>query len=398
MEYTELLAHIEGYWPRLIRRTPRQHGTLIALPHPYFVPSDRGMLEEMYYWDSFFTALGLEGTPYASMIPGLAENLGSLYRRFGVIPNGSRYYFMSRSQPPLLTHLIWLAHDSMAQSDPLAADKFLARLMRVAESEHEVVWLGTAQPHFRRVYEGLSRYFDINFLDMLASCESGWDHSTRCEDRWLEHLPVDLNAILYLRERDFARAAGLLGHPEQRLSWEARAETRGETMRQVFWDEAAGFFFDYDWVNQTRTLQPSLAGFFPLWAGLATPEQAARMVQEWLPRFSFPGGLVTTLQERHGRQWAYPNGWAPLQWVVTEGLDRYGYREEAMTIRRNWCANCLAMFEKTGDLWEKYNVVATGSDPEPGLYGTLPGFGWTNAVTKVFIGKLAESQSRDDGA
>jgi alpha,alpha-trehalase len=393
MDFSSLLAHIDGYWPRLIRRAPRQQGTLIALPHPYLVPTDKGMFDEMYYWDSFFTALGLPGTPYESLIPGLAENLGSLYRRFGVIPNGSRYYFMSRSQPPFFTQLIWLAHDSMARSDAEAAEKLLARLMRLAESEHEVVWMGTAQPHFRRVHEGLSRYFDINFLDVLAATESGWDHTTRCDDRWLEHLPVDLNAILYARERDIARAYGHLGQHGQRQAWEVRAETRAETMRRLLWDEAAGFFFDYDWKNQTRTLHASLAGFFPLWAGLATPEQATRVVQEWLPRFSFPGGLVTTLEERHDRQWAYPNGWAPLHWIVTEGMDRYGFREEAMTIRRNWCTNCLAVFEKTGDLWEKYNVVAVSTEPEPGLYGTLAGFGWTNAVTRVFIGKLVEDQS-----
>ncbi len=390
-EYGPVLAYIDSYWPRIVRRTPRQQGTLIALPRPYLVPSDGAMFSEMYYWDSYFMALGLVGTPHEDLIPGLAENLGSLYRRFGVIPNGSRLYFLSRSQPPFLTSLIWLAYEVLQSRDPVAARSFLARLMRLAQREHETVWLGTAQPHHRCVHQGLSRYFDINYLDTLAAAESGWDHSTRCDDRWLEHLPVDLNAILYAREMDFARAAEVLGKPREAASWKTRAEARAATMQALMWDEDTGFFLDYDFVHERRTPHPSLAGFYPLWAGLATPDQATRMVQEWLPRFALPGGLVTTLEERAGRQWAYPNGWAPLQWIVVEGLDRYGFDAEATGIRRAWCDNCAAVFAATGLMWEKYNVTGATTSPEGGLYGSVPGFGWSNAVFSRFARELAKT-------
>src|SRR5579859_787506 len=388
MDFAPVLTYIAEYWPRIIRYNPRGEGTRIGLPRPYLVPSDGAMFQEMYYWDSYFMALGLVGTAHESLIVDMADNLAALYRRFGLIPNASRYYFLSRSQPPFFAALIWLAYGVKQRRGDADADRYLARLMRLAEAEHATVWLGTAQPHARLVYAGLSRYFDINFLDMLASCESGWDHSTRCDDRWLEHLPVDLNAILYAREQDFARAAAALGHPRRAATWRRQAAKRATTMQRLLWDEDQHFYFDYDWVHKRRNPHLSLAGFYPLWAGLVTNRQAACLVREWLPRFEHPGGLVTTPEERAGRQWAYPNGWAPLQWIVVAGLERYGYTAEATRLMQKWCATCAGVFAATGALWEKYNVVHPEIHPEGGLYGNVAGFGWSNAVFADFARRL----------
>ncbi len=391
-DLTAVLNHALEFWPRLIRFNPRQQGTLIGLPRPYLVPADGPMFEEMYYWDSFFMGLGLVGTEHEDLIFDLAENLAYLFRRFGIIPNGNRYYFLSRSQPPFFTQLVWMAYElKQSRGDP-DADRYLASMMRLAEVEHDTVWMGTAQPHLRQVFGGLSRYFDINFLDMLASCESGWDHSTRCDDLWLQHLPVDLNSILYVRELDFARAADVLDKPKRAANWRDRAAARAGAMHRFMWDDEEGFYFDYDWANQKRNPHTSLAGFYPLWAGLATPEQAERMVHSWLPRFEHPGGLVTTNQEQAGRQWAFPNGWAPLQWLVVAGLERYGYKAEARRIMEKWCTNCAAVFAATGAMWEKYNVVQTGAGAEVGLYGSLAGFGWTNGVFVDFARRLEASK------
>lgn len=388
------VEHARGFWPRLIRHNPRQQGTLIGLPGPYLVPADGAMFQEMYYWDSYFMALGLVGSEHENLILDMAENLAYLFRRFGVIPNGSRYYFLSRSQPPFFTSLIWLAHDIKRKRGDEDADRYLRTMMRLAEREHETVWMGTAQPHHRQVFEGLSRYFDINYLDMLASCESGWDHSTRCDDLWLQHLPVDLNSILHVREMDMARAAERLGHPRRAARWRERASARAQTMNRLMWDEEKGFFFDYDWVNERRNPHLSLAGFYPLWAGVAGEEQAERMVRDWMPEFEYPGGLVTTKEERAGRQWAFPNGWAPLQWLVVSGLERYGYTDEAHRIMEKWCTNCAAVYAATGSMWEKYNVTQTGANPEVGLYGSLAGFGWTNGVFLDFAQRLEAAGSR----
>jgi alpha,alpha-trehalase len=390
MDYTPVLQYIQTYWPQIIARpSPTDQGTLIGLPRPYLLPAHSGMFQEMYYWDSYFMALGLVGTEHEALIVDIAENMAYLFKRFGLIPNGSRYYFTSRSQPPFFTQLIWLAHESLARRTPAhEADAWLRQMMALAEQEHETVWLGTEQPHKRQVYRGLSRYFDINFLDDLASCESGWDHTTRCDGRWLGHLPVDLNSILYVRERDFERAAQQLVKVERARLWESRALARQHTMQELMWDESLGFFFDYNFEDERRNLHPSLAGFYPLWAGLATQAQAARVVRDWLPRFEFPGGLATTLVEQKGKQWAYPNGWAPLHWIVVAGLERYGFKDEAARIMRKWCDNNATVFAQTGALWEKYNVVTVGGSEEGGLYGSVKGFGWSNAVFADFARRL----------
>ena len=396
-EFAPALAHIENLWPRLTRRIPKDSGTLIGLPRPFPIPRDggennNGMFQEMYYWDSYFICLGLRGTPHQHLIEDVAENFAYLVERFGVIPNGARFYFLSRSQPPFFTQQIKLALEvrktsQVSQSCEVSDHDWLARMYALAKQEHETVWLGEAQPHHRRVHRGLSRYFDINYLHILASCESGWDHSTRCDERWLEHLPVDLNSLLYVCETDLAGFAAQLGRADEAAAWRDRAGQRAIAMQSTFWDDAAGFFFDYDYKNERINPHSSLAGFYPLWAGWASPAQAQRVVREWLPKFLQPGGLVTTLKQEEGKQWAWPNGWAPLQWIVASGLDRYGFADEAREVRRRWLNTCLRSFNQTGKFYEKYNVVGAGS-AEEGLYGQLIGFGWTNGVFVDFYNNL----------
>ena len=444
-DYSDVLAYISSYWKQLIRHSPQESGadTLLSLPHPYLIPSNRIMFQEMYYWDSFFTALGLVGTQQEHLIVGLVENMAYLYQRYGLIPNASRGHFLSRSQPPVFTKMIWLAFGVKRRRGDTDALQFLAKMMRLAELEHDTVWLGEAQPHYRlhNKEDGLSRYFDTNFLHDLAACESGWDHSPRCQGRWLDHLPVDLNAILYLREMDFAEADERhLGRPWRASLWRQRAKARADMMNQLMWDDEQGFYFDVDFksavwkraygddkadvelpkddggvVKYRRSRIPTLAGFFPLWAKLATREQAARMVKDWLPRFELAGGLVTTLAEDvDGRplpavtdlgeryQWMYPNGWAPLQWVVVKGLDNYDYFTEANAIRRKWCETCAIVFRRSDALWEKYNVAEVGGPPAGGLYdgegnvhpfGSVPGFGWSNGVFVDFEQRLRPSDT-----
>jgi alpha,alpha-trehalase len=397
-DHDRVLQHIDAYWPRLVREatSDRPRGdTLIPLPRPYLVPSDGPMFREMYYWDSYFISLGLVGTAFESLIAGMAENMADLFRRFGIIPNASRYYFLSRSQPPFFMRQVWLAYELERANDGAKAREFLAAMMPIAEAEHDAVWMGTGSPHDRCVHAGLSRYYDVNVIDALACCESGWDHSTRCDgSRWLRHLPVDLNAILHDRERLFQRAAIELEKPQLAAHWGHRADERRLAMHRLMWDEPLGFFFDYDFdpARLRRNVEhPSLAGFFPLWSRLASVEQAARMVRDWLPRFLKPGGLVTTLRRQEGCQWDAPNGWAPLQWIVARGLEDYGFIAEAGEVRRRWCAACAAVFEASGSFWEKYNVEEVGGPPASGLYdsstaryGNVSGFGWTNAVFRDF--------------
>lgn len=410
----KVLEYINNYWHSLQREAKKQEkkgGTLLDLPYPYLVPSHQGMFQEMYYWDSYFIALGLIRTEYEEYIIYMTKNLAVLFERFEIIPNGSRYYFTSRSQPPFLTQLMWLAYDVMiSQKRDDEAKKFLAEMTEIAEKEHINVWMATTKDNNRLVFFpdkntpsiGLSRYFDVNYLHELACCESGWDHSTRCDDLWLDHIPVDLNSILYIRELDIAKAKKILGQNDSVAEWEEKAKKRKEFINQYLWDGDRQFFFDYNYQKKRRNPHLSLAGFFPLWAGLMEKDQAEKMVRKWLPVFEHQGGLVTSLQEVSGRQWAFPNGWAPLQWIVVEGLEKYGYYDDAMRIRQKWCQNCFTVYDqgisitnqdgtetKEHSLWEKYNVVNIGEIAGDGCYGpSVNGFGWTNAIFKVFAEHL----------
>src|SRR5205085_6645063 len=129
-DYAPVLDYIAAYWPRITCYNPKSRGTLIGLPRPYLVP--HAGTQELFYWDSYFMALGVAGTRHEARIVDLAENLAAMLRRFGLIPNASRYYYLSRSQPPLFVELIWLAYRVKQDSDPTGAPAFLRRMMALA--------------------------------------------------------------------------------------------------------------------------------------------------------------------------------------------------------------------------------------------------------------------------
>lgn len=374
--------YIDSYWARLERFHPRDEGTLVGVPRPYFVPSATNAtgfaFEELYYWDTYFIAQGFLGTPREKLIPGLADDLLSLMQRFGVIPNGGRTYFTSRSQPPFLTSLIM-------QSYQLTGNKrWLENAMDIAKEEYRRVWLGTAQPHWRNVFEGLSRYYDVNVLNDLAEAESGWDMTTRFGRECLSYIPVDLNALLYKYERDFEAAAQELGFDEEAREWHHRALRRRAMMRKYLWNEAKGYYFDYNYVTGKQSHIWSLAGLYPMWAGMDDHATAARVMSN-LDRFEAVGGLTATAKRPEPAndmpvQWSYPNGWAPLMLVACEAMTRYGFQADAERVARKWMSTNLAEFERKGVFLEKYNVVHPYAEATPGLYPSQTGFGWTNAV------------------
>lgn len=393
---SQALAYIDAEWQKLSRYQPHDDGSLIGLPHPYLVPSVGGEegfhFEEQYYWDSFFIAQGLYDTKHEAMVRHLTENLVYLLERFGCVPNASRYFHTSRSQPPLLTTLLWQLYERDQERDSLV------RGLRAAQHEYRDVWMGSRHPHWRQVHEGLSRYYDVNVLHALAELESGWDMNPRFERKCLDYLPIDLNSLLYVYEQDFERGARLLHEEAEADEWRKRAQRRRETIDRLLWDEEAGFYFDYNYQTGKRGDVYSLAGYLPLWAGLASEEQAARIVAA-LPRFEHVGGLTATehdpgLSQLVPEQWSAPNGWAPLHFFVTQGLERYGYEEEAERIKRRWLHTNLAWFCKTGEFLEKYNVEEPTRPPKEGVYPNQTGFGWTNAIFSVYAHDLFGEQLR----
>lgn len=376
------LEYIDGYWAKITHHTPKDKGTLIGLPHPYTVPSVGAqgfVFEEQYYWDSYFIALGLVHTRHQKLAEGMLDNLLHMLDRFGIVPNSSRYYATSRSQPPILTSYIWLIYES-GNKDVAWLTQKLAK----AEYEYWNVWRSPKHPQWREIHKNLSRYYDVDVLHDMAEAESGWDMTPRFSRRAMDFLPVDLNSLLYKYELDFAKGAQLAGDVAKAKTWQKRAHQRKLTMMDLMWDKGIGFMFDYDHVQDRRGGIRSLAGYYPMWAGMLTADEANRAMRQ-LDKFEHEGGLVTThrylpLPEPIPTQWAYPNGWAPLHAIAIEGFRRYNHDEVARRIALKWLANNLNWFTKHGVFQEKYNVVRPHKTPAAGLYPSQTGFGWTNAV------------------
>lgn len=411
--------HISRLWTHLERRNRIDRGSLIALPHTYIVPG--GRFNEQFYWDSYFIMLGMAADGQWSRVEAMVKNVAFMIRKYGYVPTGNRTYFLSRSQPPvfsLMVRLLALHKGKKALRDYLPHLMIEYRFWmkgtrKLKETEHaayrRVVELPdgvlmnryydnkvTPRPESLREDEDTAhrapgRQSDRLFLHLRAAAESGWDFSAR----WLydandlasvhtaDILPVDLNSLLYLMEDTIADAQRAALHPLMARRYRKRAARRRDAIQQYMWDEAQHLFGDYNFHKKDGTGFASLAGVFPLFAGIATDEQAALVVGRIEKDFLKSGGLVTTLVES-GQQWDSPNGWAPLQWVAVEGLRRYGYDALADTIVERWCHVVESVFEDSHRLVEKYNVVGGDGLGTGGEYILQDGFGWTNGVYVAF--------------
>jgi alpha,alpha-trehalase len=391
-EVAEARAYIKHYWHKLLRHRKNNEDTLVGVPNPYLVAASESGHEfefnELFYWDSYFMVQALLDEDHKDLVMGILDDLCYLFKKFKVIPNANRTFYMGRSQPPFLTSFIFDVYDAYQPGK-----RWLKTKINIAKDEYNTVWLGEKKPNVRLVHKGLSRYYDINAQHGLAEAESGWDLTNRFSNKCLDFLPVDLNCLLYKYESDFARAAAILGDKKEARYWRHKARERQEVVDRLMWDRLKGFYFDYNYKKARRGQVYSLAAYFALWSGLASEYHAKRLVRQ-LTRFEHRGGLSTTdsmpvnylVPGAIPKQWAYPNGWAPLHFIAVKGLERYGYHEEAKRIVNRWLKCNLKEFSNNGVFYEKYNVVQPDKPPVRAVYASfeLTGFGWTNAIFERF--------------
>ena len=411
--------HVRALWPALTRPpdAPDPRSSLLPLPHAYVVPG--GRFREVYYWDSYFTMLGLVESGRTDRVRGMLDNFAHLARTVGHVPNGNRTYYLSRSQPPFFAAMVGLYARATDTTQALA-------YLDALEAEH-AFWMegadrlapGEAHRRVVRLRDGslLNRYWDDRpeprpesyredhargvtlpkdrreafYRNVRAAAESGWDFSSRwmrdpADLRSLETtelVPVDLNSLLYHAERTIAALRAFRARPgdaEAAARFARAAEERRRALLAAAYDPAGGFFHDVRWRTGERvTDRPTLAAAAPLYFGLATPEQgravAARLERDFLKA----GGFVTT-NLASGQQWDAPNGWPPLQWLAMEGVRRYGRADLADAARARWLALVRRTYRSTGKRTEKYDVVDPARPAGGGEYPTQDGFGWTNGV------------------
>jgi len=381
-----VLDYIEDYWPKLVREHKEDLRSLIGLPNPYIVPADGDVFQEQYYWDSLPLVRALINHPkYSKLAIGMVDNLLYLVKRFGIVPNASRYYFLSRSQPPVLSSLVFLVFQKTGDK------KWFSDAIKLVEEEYNDVWMGKIHlRNFRHVYRGLSRYYDLNAMHVLAEAESGWDMSARFMGKCMDILPVDLNCLLYKYEEDLEKAYGILGNSQKGGRYRELKSKRVKVISKLMWSETEGYFFDYDWVGKKISHLVTIAGVFPLTFGIASQKQAGKVALILERTLQQKYGLVQSVPFVLNFQWDYPNGWAPMQMWAVDGLKRYGFEHLASRIIEKWLHLNVKVFKETGYLWEKYDVVK-GRVGVPDRYPTQPGFGWTNAVFLIFCEMLEGS-------
>jgi alpha,alpha-trehalase len=413
-----LRDHIAQLWPHLIRRPaqPPRYSSQLAFDFPYVVPG--GRFREIYYWDSYFTMLGLMRDGHADVAQGMVAGFADLVARYGHVPNGTRSYYLSRSQPPFFSLMVGMLTPQQPQ---MSYAKYLPAL----RAEHafwmagaETLKPGTASEHVVMLPGGevLNRYWDRRdtprdesyredvalaqksgrppaelYREIRSAAESGWDFSSRwfADGRKLETIettaivPVDLNALLYGLEQAIAQGCTQQKDAACTKDYSTRAERRKAAINQYLWLASCGCYLDYHWRRGKPTQRLSAATLYPLFVGAADAAQAAAVARTVRERLLTRGGVATTTQKT-GQQWDAPNGWAPLQWIAVSGLNAYDQRELASVIAGRWLQTVEISFKARGKLVEKYDVE-TQSPGSGGEYPLQDGFGWTNGVTRALL-------------
>jgi alpha,alpha-trehalase len=411
-------AHIDALWSQLKRDTPvvPRYSSSLSLPRPYVVPG--GRFRELYYWDSYFTLLGLAQSGRKDLVQDMIGDFAWLIDSYGHVPNGTRTYYLGRSQPPFFFEMVAASQPD----DPAAA---WARHLPQLRREY-AFWMADAPlpghtGAVRRVVrlpDGalLNRYWDDVDLprdeswredvelarssgrepqqlyrDIRAAAESGWDFSSR----WLRDsrslasiettqiIPVDLNSLLFGLEQAIRAGCERAGDAPCAREFAAHAAARQRAIDRYLWVGAQGFYADYRWSDGRHTTVLSAATLYPLFESLASAAQSRQVATVVREQLLVRGGVATTLLPT-GQQWDAPNGWAPLQWIAVRGLRDAGVSPLAATIACRWLVTVTTAYQHSGRLVEKYNVVSEGGG-SGGEYPLQDGFGWTNGVTRQLM-------------
>jgi len=405
--------HLTQLWKSLERPADTLRITsLIPLPYPYIVPG--GRFREIYYWDSYFTMLGLIRSGYTELAENMLANFAHLLEVYGHIPNGNRTYYLSRSQPPFFSLMVDLIAQEkgdqiyrqylpyllkeytfwMQGQDSLDEDYTAHR--RVVRLGNGIIlnryWDDLATPRPESYKEDVTLSATVNnptelYRNLRAACESGWDFSSR----WLEDssdlstirttafVPVDLNCLLYHLEKTLARCYRINGAKDS-LEYMLRVSSgRKKAIISYCRNPESGYYTDYDFIKRKRSASKTMAAAFCLFFEIANKKDAKAISTIWEKNFLSRGGLLTTLVHS-SQQWDAPNGWPPLQYMAISGLFKYNLHKPAKKIAQRWLYLNKAVFEHSGKMMEKYNVIIPDIKAAGGEYPTQDGFGWTNGI------------------
>jgi alpha,alpha-trehalase len=427
---SDMIIHLKDHWANLVRNPKKnnEYSTLVALPHPYVVPG--GRFREMFYWDSYFTIVGLLQSEQDALALDMINNFSYLIDQYGFIPNGNRSYFLTRSQPPFFAAMLqlygqkhgqdsiinylpqlekeydfWMDGQSSTQDQIENNATVGKRLIVLEDGDHVNRYYGARNVPRAEAFNKESKWAEalptevkpLFYKNLRAACESGWDFSsrwftdgiTKTTINAMDIIPIDLSSLLYSMESMLAQLYQYEQDKTKAAFYHAKAEQRKAMIDKYHYDPQTGTYRDYNFVTGKQTGHLTMAMAFPLFFNAATP-QAAKSVAEVIERlFLKDGGVVTSLVNS-GEQWDYPNGWAPLQYISVHGLLQYQEKNLALDIAKRWLSLNERVYREDGKMMEKYNVVDVSIKAGGGNYPNQDGFGWTNGVDIDFYHLLNE--------
>lgn len=401
--------YINKNWVNCIRYTPNDSETHIGLPYKYTVPCcDKTNFNELYYWDTYFTNKGLLLDGHIELAKSNCQNIFYLVEKFGYMPNGSCFHYLGRSQPPYLAFMVYDIYKT--END----NKWLLYALSFLKKEYEF-WMKE-----RKTPNGLNRYY-ANYNDeecekffydvvvkrvkinaeeydksarikcgrhFMAEAESGWDFNPRFYGRCSDFNPVDLNSNLYFYETLLEFIDKLNGGDGK--EYKAAYGKRAAKMKELLWNEENKVFYDYDFVNGRRSDVISAASFQPYFVNMENIDcGGAKTLYEKLIE---ENGVSTTVKGYGKYQWAYPNAWAPCQLIAFDALKNAGYKKEAQSVAEKYLHTVESVYDKTGNLWEKYN--ATSDETPVNEYDMPPMLGWTAGTYLYLNNKLKKIEGK----
>nr|XP_004503576.2 probable trehalase isoform X1 [Cicer arietinum] len=436
---------VHKLWKNLSRKISSQvtahpnYHTLLPLPDSVVIPGSR--FREVYYWDSYWVIRGLLASKMYKTAKSIVTNLLSLIEEYGFVLNGARVYYTNRSQPPLLSAMIYEIYCSTG--DVELVKRSLPALLKEYEfwnSDIHKVTISDAQgcthtlnryyamwnkprPESSTMDKASASKFPTEsekqhfYRELASAAESGWDFSTR----WMRHppnfttlsttsvIPVDLNAFLLGMELNIAFFAKVTGDNSTAKHFLQISDVRTKAMNSVFWNANMKQWLDC-WLSNTTsevhvldTLHQNqnvfASNFVPLW--MKPFYSDALLVGDVLESLKTSGllraaGVATSLSDS-GQQWDFPNGWAPLQHMLVEGLLKSGLEEArslAEEIAIRWITTNYVVYKKTNVMHEKYDVEHCGEFGGGGEYVPQTGFGWSNGVVLAFLEEFGWPEDR----
>lgn len=356
------------------------------LPNP-FIPATSDFFNEQFYWDSFFIMTGLEteGENGYNIAKGMTENFAHLIKKRGYIPNSHKSY-TTRSQPPFFSSSILLVYKHYKDKE------WLKKMYKSLKKEYKY-W---NKKNHKTKEMPLLKYNDVKEirnesinLNYNAIQESGWDMTLRFENKCHKIAALDLNCLIYKTLKDLELIAKKLNKRKQAYYWKIKAKEMKIKINKLMFNKKEGLYFDYDPEEKKQLKSKTLATFFPLFTKIATKKQAEQIIKN-LKLFEKDYGVTTTTKELIGKeiQWGYPNGWAPLHYIVIYSLINYGYKKEAIRIAKKYTKKIRQIKE-----WpEKISVVKNEETVDDSRYLHQKQTYWTLGVYKNLMQLIKSNQ------